>query len=371
MAFVSFIVIIAVILAFTEDKWKLKNGLSLSFWLVVIVFSLRYNYGNDFKTYEEWFNNIISYSSFGQALEKRPDIEIGWVALNYLFKPFGFQFVIAFTTFIVCCVYYFLIRRYVPKPYKWVGVLIFLMYPNLFVLNLSMIRQGLAGALFFLSFFKGYENKWIQSLMLIILAISVHQIAIICIPFVLMINLKNFLNPIYLVLVVVGVFIVCLFNPLIIENLFAQIMSTDFAYESYSNYMSKDGLEDIRLALFARTLVIIPSLFWYKWLNETDKYITIMFCIAPFTILFSTQTVLLLRLECFFLPFSVLLFSRLLKTDCVFEKFPKNWYLARSIMVTASLCWMFFTVRSFFHFFSEPTYAKDFANFHTIFLNLF
>ncbi len=360
----------AIILAYAEDKRVIKKGLTLSFGLIVVVFSLRYGYGNDFKTYEEWFFNIISYPSLSTAIHERSDIEPGWVVLNYLCKPLGFQFVIAITTFCVCYIYYSLVKKYVPRPYTWVGILIFLMYPNLFVLNLSMLRQGLAGALFFLSFFKGYENKWFPSIILVLLAVSVHQIAIICIPFVVMINLKKFLNPVFLVLIVIAVFVFCLVNPYIIEELFGNIMSIDYAYESYSNYMSKGGAEDIRLALFARLVVVIPSIVYFRKLKEFDKYLTIMFCISPFTILLSTQSVLLLRLECFFLPFSTLLFSRLLSKEKVFDIRPANWSLVKPIMIVASLGWAFFSVRSFFNFFSEPTYAKHFANFHTVFSNL-
>ena len=366
MVFVSFIIILAIFFAYSEDNRIIKRGLTISFWLIVVVFSLRYGYGNDFKEYEEWFYNIKSFSSLTMAIDGRPDIELGWLVLNYLCKPFGFQFVIAITTFAVCYIYYYLINKYVPRPYRWIGVLIFLMYPNLFVLNLSMLRQGLAGALFFISFFKGYESKWIQSIFFCILAISVHQIAIICIPFILMINFKRFLNPVLLVLLVIAVFIVLLLNPSFIENIFANIMSNDFAYESYSNYISKGGSEDVTLALFARIVVVIPCIIWYKYLKELDKYLTIMFCISPFTILLSTQTVMLLRLECFFLPFSTLLFSRLLLADSLFEAPPKNKALPRFVMKVASFGWVLFSVRSFFNFFSEPTYAKHFANFHTI-----
>ena len=369
--FVSFIIILAIILAYAEDKKVIKNGITMSFWLIVIVFSLRYGYGNDFKTYEELFYSIISYPSLGTAIHENASIEPGWVALNYLCKPLGFQFVLVITTLCVCYIYYYLIKKYVPKPYTWVGILIFLMYPNLFVLNLSMLRQGLAGALFFLSFIKGYENKWIHSIILIFLAVSVHQIAIICIPFVLMINIKRILNPAFLVLVIIASFVFCIIAPFIIEELFGNIMSIDYADESYSNYLSRGGAKDIRLALFTRLIVVIPSIICFRKLKELDKYLTIMFIISPFTILLSTQLVLLLRLECFFLPFSTLLFSRLLSTEIIFDRRPINWSLIKPAMIIVSLGWTFFSARSFFHFFSEPTYAKHYATFHTVFSILF
>lgn len=371
MVFVSFVVILAIILVYADDHGFIKHGFAISFGLIFVVFSLRYGYGNDFKSYEEWFYNILTYPSLTSAIHQRADIEPGWVTLNYLCKPFGFQFVIAISTFCAAYIYYYLINKYVPKPYRWVGILIYLMYPNIFLLNLSMMRQGLAGALFFISFFKGYENKRFQSILLCLLAISMHQIALICIPFVLMINLKRFINPIFLVIIVVVGFLVLLLNPSLVEGLYAQAMSNELAYESYSNYISKGGSEDVSLALFARLIVVIPCIVWYRGLKEIDKYITIMFCISPFTILLSTQSFLILRLECFFLPFSILLFSRLLKTDYVFEKRPKNWTLVKPVMTVASIGWCIFTIRSFFNFFSEPTYAKDFATFHTVLSTIF
>lgn len=370
MVFVSFIIIFAIYLAYAEDRGIIKKGLVLSFWIICIVFSLRYGYGNDFKSYQEWFYSIIKYPSLSEAISGLSNMEFGWVVLNYLCKPFGFQLVIAITTFCTCYIYYYLINKYIPRPYKWVGVLLFLMYPNLFMLNLSMLRQGLAGALFFVSCLNGYENKRIWSIIFFLLATSIHTVAIICAPFVLMVCFKQYLHPELLILVVIVGFITLYLYPSIIENVFADVMSNDFAYESYSNYMSREGLQNVGLALFARIVVVFPSIIWFRGLKEVDKYLVILFCMSPFTILLSTQNSLLLRLECFFLPFSTIIFPRLLRTDCVFERRPKNWKMTKTIMKVASLGWILFSVRSFFHFFSEPTYAKDYATFHTVLSNI-
>lgn len=370
MVIVSVIIILAVLLAYAEDKGLIKNGRKLSFILIVAVFSLRYGYGNDFYGYQRFCIDMAKYHSFLEAYHQLPEEDAGWLAINYFLHPLGFQFVLFVSTFALCYIYYYLINKYTLKPYRWIGVLLFLMYPNLFLLDLSMIRQGFSGALFLLAFCKGFENKWIQSIILCIIATSIHKMAVICVPFILMINLKRYFNPIYFAVGLIGVFVFLLFNPGLIESSFEMVMASEFSTE-YTSYLYLGGTESIGLGLFSRIVVIIPSLIWFRTLKEFDKYVTLLFFISTFTILLSTQNVLILRLECFFLPFSVLIFPRLLGKDCVFESRPNKWNIARPLMVVGSVGWVLFSVRSFFHFFSEPTYAKAYATFHTVLSTIF
>lgn len=369
MAFVSFIIILAILLVFASDKGAIKKGIQISFWLIVAVFSLRYGYGNDFFSYQYGFNGIAKYTSLYKAVHEISNTEIGWIIICYLCKPLGYQFLVAISTFVLCYIYYYLICSYVPKPYRWLGTLLFLMYPNLFLLDLSMIRQGLAGAFFILSFCKGYEKKWLHSVAFCLLAISIHQVSLICIPFILMINLKEYLNPARIMLAIVTLFLFLLYDISYVGSFFWRIMSTELVDESYSGYSSiYEGSGKINpLSMISRIVVIIPSLIWYKNLKDFDKYLTIMFCITPFTLLLATQNFLLYRLECFFLPFSVLIFPRLLRKDYAFEQRPKKWIITQPTVVLASMGWILFTIRSFFNFFSEPTYAKYYAVFHSIF----
>ncbi len=365
MAFVTIIIIIGVLLAFAEDKAIIKKGRLLSFVLIVVVFSLRYGYGNDFFSYQQFFYDITKYSSFVECVRQQPGEDVGWMAINYFLQPFGFQFILLISTFALCYIYYYLIDKYTPKPYKWVGILLFLMYPNLFLLDLSMIRQGLAGALFILSFSKGYENKWIQSIIICVIAISIHRVAFVCAPFVIMVNLKRYLNPDYIALCTLLVFAYVIFNPSFIERSFEQVLSSDLSSE-YTSYFNRGGSESVLLGLFSRIIVITPNIIWFRKMKEFDKYLTLLFFISTFTILLSTQNYLLLRLECFFLPYMVLLFPRILCKECVFEHHPRRYNIVKPLMIIGSIGWIVFSVRSFFHFFSEPTYAKAYATFHTV-----
>lgn len=365
MVIVTIIIIIAILLAYAEDKDIIKNGRLLSFLLVVVTFSLRYGYGNDFYSYQQFFYDQDKYSSFMEAVRQQPGEDVGWLTINYFLQPFGFQFVLFISTLFLCYIYYLLIGKYAPKPYRWIGVLLFLMYPNLFLLDLSMIRQGLAGALFLFSFSKAYENKYIQSLVLCAIAFSIHRMAIICIPFVLIVNLRQYIKPAYVAIGLLVAFVYLMVTPGFIERTFEQVMSSEFSSE-YTSYLYMGGTESIGLGLFSRIVVIVPSLLWFKSLKEFDKYLSLLFFISAFTILLSTQNVLILRLECFFLPFSVLIFPRLVSKECVFEKYPHNLKISRLLMIVASFGWCLFSVRSFFHFFSEPTYVKDYATFHTV-----
>lgn len=373
MFFVTIIIVFAILLVYADDKKLLKNGFWLSFLLIVAVFSIRYGYANDYFNYERTFQAVAKYSSLSLALTNLPEIEVGWLILSFISKPFGFQFSIFVSTLVLCYIYYSLINNYVPKPYRWFGILIFLMHPSLFILDLAMIRQGLAGALIFLSFCKGYENKTIQSILFFLVAPTLHLSALVCLPFVIMINLNKYINPSYIYIGVFSVFLFFLFTPGVTNQIVLALSSNDVVSGEYSSYFTTGQVDSSTSSwktLFSRVIVILPSVVLFFKLKTFDKYLTIMCSLTPFVIFLSSQNFMFLRMEYYLLPFYTLLFPRIAtKNGLPFSK-PINKKGVRLLCLGACLFLLVFIVHSYYNFFDQPSYSKAYATYHTIFSTL-
>jgi len=89
--------IFAVSFAFLAKYKNFRYGLEISFFLIFLFLALRYNFGNDYQSYFRCFNEItnsskidLNYMQYGRVIEP------GWIILCWLFKPFGFYWLIAF-----------------------------------------------------------------------------------------------------------------------------------------------------------------------------------------------------------------------------------------------------------------------------------
>ena len=99
MVFVSFILFVAVIIVFFEDKNVARYGLRLSFLLITIIFSLRYDYGNDYFNYIDTFKEINRHTTIKTAIENT-NVEFGWTIICRLLCHFNPQIIISLSTIV-------------------------------------------------------------------------------------------------------------------------------------------------------------------------------------------------------------------------------------------------------------------------------
>jgi hypothetical protein len=76
---------IALFFAWKASLNKKYNGLAYSIITIFIFLAIRYDFGNEYMSYFMNFYEINEYDNFSIKVD-----EIGWIYLNYIFKPFGF-----------------------------------------------------------------------------------------------------------------------------------------------------------------------------------------------------------------------------------------------------------------------------------------
>lgn len=150
-----------------------KSALFISFLVLFFFCALRYNFGNDYKSYLRHYeaikNGITVFNN-----------EIGFEMLN-LISP-NFYFMIAVISAIFLGIVYWVIKNHVDKEYYGIALLIWLINPYLFLMSLSALRQTIATIFFIGAVCFSYNRKPIPYVILILCAALFHQSVIILFP---------------------------------------------------------------------------------------------------------------------------------------------------------------------------------------------
>ena len=107
-----------------------------SFILLFIFLALRFNFGNDYTAYQRY------YGYYHAGLFQYASKDVLYKYLN-LAVP-SFYILIAITALIYIFAIYMLIKKNLSVREYWMGLLILLLNPYLFLIHLSAIRQTLA-----------------------------------------------------------------------------------------------------------------------------------------------------------------------------------------------------------------------------------
>lgn len=370
MIFVTIIVFLAILLVYADDRRLIKGGYWISFWILTVTMSLRYGYGNDYFSYMRYFYEIISYPSFQNAYNNS-GMEFGWVVLSRILAPFGFQSQIFLSSVILYLIFYILINKYVPRPYRWLGLMIFLLSDGMFLLNLSMIRQGLSSALVFWAIILSLEDKRLTSLLVLFIGVSIHTSALVGLPFLLLIFLRTVIKPKAVmcgcVLCCIGLFV----NPSLSDSFFSILLGNDAFGEVYGKYMGRTSDNfSMGIGVIIQYVTILPGLFYFKYLKETDKYFVIFYLMVLLLIPLSSKAILLLRMVSYFLPFAVILFPRLYDKHQVSFERPlegKNKFRFLTMSKVSLVLYLIYVSYSYYSFFSSETYGFAYKNFQFCF----
>ena len=135
--------IICFFLAIQASRNRLKSGLELSFIALTVIGAIHYDYGNDYTNYLYKFNESKDLS-FGMDDIINFFRDPGWIVLCILFRPLGFFSMVIFLNIFQNLVYYGLIKTLVKREWWWLAVFIYIFSTNLYLINFSLMRQGLA-----------------------------------------------------------------------------------------------------------------------------------------------------------------------------------------------------------------------------------
>lgn len=364
MLVVLFICIFVVLLGILASIGKLKFGLEFAFFFIIIFSAIRYDYGNDYPTYYRIFQDISSRSDlqsilndFNNLYDKYEGAEIGWVILNWMFKPLGFWGMIIFTSVLTNVIYYIFIRNYVPRKWYWLALFTYMFDTSLFFVPLSMMRQSFAMVLFVLSFKYIADRRVIPSILFVAIASLFHKSALLLLPFVLLGFLYKASGKI-ISIVCLFIFAVFMFTKDIAENILTSVLALE-VFVGFENYFDRmDAADTFGLGFVSRLLTFfVPFLFYVADKKQifTNRLITILssvsFLIIPFTLILG----FIGRTSYYFLIFNIAAIPLL-------YDWMRNKLLRNSLLIV----YMTYTLYSFNQFFNDPIWIS-FTRYQTIF----
>jgi len=352
-------------MTYYASKDELPFGLEMAFFLVTFIAAIHYNYGTDFKSYLRLYNEFSLYELNWHALvNKQLYKEPGWFLINYIFKPFGFCSLIVFLSIIQNLIYYLFVKKYVSKDWWVMGVFIYLFSNSLYLLNMSMMRQGLSVSLFVLSwilFDSSNKRLMAVSFALIFLASTIHSSAIILYPCLLISFMDKRIFPFYGI-AVLFFFAFFFLNPNLINSFFLNFADIEDIERLLLKY--KDSSTNLSYGIGFVFMMIPFSIMLYSLkkkdiFSEQELKIIAIALIAYLIIPFRQSIPMISRMAYYFTAFSIS------AIPIAYKKLPSPYGF---LFTTAFVILTLFDYRSFFQ---SESYSKGYMHFHSIFEIIF
>ena len=351
--------LIAFFFACIGSRNKNFKGLEIAFAIITIFSCLRYNFGTDYMSYMEDFDSINKYSVdyilFDSSFKDK-----GWDIIQYYVYPIGWFLFVGLISIFCNVTYYKLIKRYVPPKDYWLSFFIYVFTFDMFILQQSMIRQGLAIALLvwvYILLDKPKQNvKLMFGILFIIgLAFSIHKTVAFAVPFMLLRLLPQKWSKITSI-VMVG----CFFALFLIKTIFAEMIADIVVLEAFSNlsyYSNENGAEIGVRAMLECIPFFISALYIYKKGANSDVTFIILTSMCATMILPFTTIVHLISRVAFY--FSILYIVSIPLT----YKEIKIPGLRMCLLALLMVIQLYVYVDRF----NAPSYKKAFREYHTVF----
>ena len=363
MYLVILITLIAIFLTFLDSRGKMKNGMSWGFVLVTLLGCIHYDYGNDYMGYQTMFKEITMLPlSIDSLVNDEYGHEPGWVILNHLFSHLGgFYVMVAVLNVIQNAIYYRFIKDNVHKNNWTIAVMIYLMSTSLYILNFSMMRQGLAISLFVLAWSFIKKKRLIPTLLIIGIASSIHYSAQVLFPFALLpfipLN-KKVISVIYVVLIVA----LYLSSNLLSDTVEAIAAIEDLKSAQSLEYYQSNNSTTVTYGLgFVINLlpfvIAIWGLFKRGQLINDEKKMLMMLSMVSFLVAPFAQVLQLLGR--FIMYFSAI--------DVAAIPFIYSLLPNKKVHQFLMAIYIFMLAYSYIMFFLSDVYSKQYSTFHTIF----
>ena len=243
-----FISLITVLLAYFSGQNKQKPLLAIAFAIPTIFLAIRFNFGSDYMTYLEYYQQTVQYDLLDSLTATR--FEPGWALICKLSQPIGFFGLVIVLTILEMTIFYYLCVKYVPPRYYWLALFLLLLRPTLMLTFSSMMRQTLAICFGLLAIDGVVHKKRILPLLFLLIAAQFHYSAYILIPILLFSFFSDVkkVRMLYLALIIIIPVFLALFPDSIIStfNLLIEIEQ----FSRYDNYVGREsnisfGLGDV------------------------------------------------------------------------------------------------------------------------------
>ena len=342
--------ILCLLMAFLASKNRLKNGLELCFILLAFIGAIHYNYGNDYLNYLIMFQDIDGLSLTRESLQayfRDP----GWIFLCYIFKPFGFFSLVIFLNIVQNFIFYKIIKTQVERKWWWLAVFIYVFTTNFYLLNFSMMRQGLAIALILASYFLITNRRFVFAFLLVAFAATLHSTSLIAVPFLVTVPfIKNnkFILSLYLFLFFAFFFIG--------DSVYASLLDlavTD-SLEEYSSMYQQNARIQFGVGLLVDLIslfVIVYVIYNQKQLEVIKKQLALFYCVTFLLIPLQSVNMMVGRLGYYFSVASLVVIPYFYG---FLEKNIRFVLISLFMLITIYRYYLFFTTGAFAESYSEP-----------------
>ena len=203
-----------------------------TFMILFLFMAFRYDYGNDYMNY------LYNHALMNEGV-------YAWGASDFLFYllnisvPNFFVLIIVISLFYIISVW-FLIRNNLEIKQYWFALLILLINPYIFLVQLSSLRQTLAICFFIFAVNFAIKRKLIPYVVFILLATGMHSSAIILLPLYFILTDKHFKKK--YVFATMAILLTLIFTPMfdIIANEVLEYMPNHYRY--YYNQSLQNSL---------------------------------------------------------------------------------------------------------------------------------
>ncbi len=359
MIVVASISLLALFLTFLESKFYFKNGMLYGFILVTILGCIHYDYGNDYMSYYDLYNYITSIPfNFADTFQGNVYKEPGWAFLCYLFKPLGgFFSMVAVLNIIQNFIVYKIIKTNVEGNWWPFAVFIYLFIPSFYLLNFSMMRQGLVICLF-LGAWNYIKNKqFIKAGIIILVGSTIHTSALILLPFAFW-GFIPFKRGWLVGIVFFVLYLILWFSGDFMNNALSLFLSDEEFEEYFTIYSYQKANLTYRLGFLLKLIPLFLSLVFITLKNyhRTAKAVVTLSMISFIVEPFSQIIPLISRIGIYFGVYQTI------AMPIVYSSI-KNKNIAWAFL----FIYCFMILYSYYRFFRSPVYQLYYATFKTIF----
>lgn len=357
MEAITIINILMVLVLAAGSKFGLKRSLMPVVCIIMICFfGIRYNYGNDYPSYESMFR-VIGSNSVETVRKYRIGLEYGWIYINKWMQPFGFQALVFIHTAIQMGTACWFINKYASVKWQWAIFALYVFWPALMLTQLSMMRQTVAMCIVMWGIPFLLKRKYLIFCLFPLLAAQFHTSGYIGFLFIIIFLIRKW-DYRWLMLIYVTVFFAFYLTPAWVVALIDQALDNK-TLTKYNYYMSeaktltqmRTGMGFIYQALYALFLVFIMK---YK---STDKRFFILSLVVYYvTTPLSGSIGNLNRLFLYLLLPGIVSFQPMAERS-------RHDAMAMALLIGFS----FFIIFSYNYFFYDPIYTKYFREYQTIF----
>lgn len=345
MTHLVFLFVIACAIPYSKRRTPFIFFTILSLFLFL---ALRYDYGNDYMRYLE------IHSDLNSGLSSHGGNDLLFYYFNILMPNF-FVFVTLHSAIYIYCVS-FLIFSGLPSHNVWLGFLLLLINPYLFLVHLSALRQTLAICAFILSIHFLIKKKRLLSIFLILIAAGFHKSALILLPVPFFLNDRKFRLR-HFCLIFFSLFSL-LFTPLF-ENLLLSFFNWFPQFRVYSHYVEQEMGNSVRATMLT-FLFFLFVLLNINSLRGREIILAKLSLIAYYISTIAYKVSMVNRIGMYFQIFSIVVLPMIFLRN-------RNSIICK---IASSVLLLIYLLR-YFSFFNNPIWQGAYHQYKSVFNLLF